>query len=599
MQILEMRDHLLASELDLEELKAYPGHEPILEALRCLLLELAEQNSMLADDLLLGRRPAPFESRLARPVGLTAAEQALPAAAGEPTGAPSPLALARGLRRRVVNIHDETGRLIALARGELAPDLELVRATWRMFVSPTDWSWRPFRQLWHWDAPPLRHALRAALAIGVAYVISLWLPWGTHDYWILLTIVVVLRGSLAQTIERRNSRVAGTMLGCVIAGALLHADVPQLAVLAIVTLAQAIAHAFAARRYLVTAIAATVLALLQAHMLNADTSATFAVLERMADTLLGAAIAWAFAYVLPSWERRQIPQLVSRTLAAQASHARVALALIHRQQGDQRPELEWRLARRETYDSLSALVQATQRSLSEPRAMRPPLAPLGRLLAHSYQLLAQLTAVKTMLLLRAERLDPLQVSLPLQQAAQHIDLTLSGPVAPEPGRARGEPDGSPSLPAEESPTGDLSPWLLRRLELAGGNFELREAVEQGGELPLLLGGHSNPRPQALNRLDSVGLAQLAHRMPHQLSGGQMQRVAIARALVHSPRLLLADEPTGNLDTATGNSILELLRRICTEQKTTILMATHSAESASFVDTVVRMRDGHIEEIVRS
>jgi putative ABC transport system ATP-binding protein len=119
------------------------------------------------------------------------------------------------------------------------------------------------------------------------------------------------------------------------------------------------------------------------------------------------------------------------------------------------------------------------------------------------------------------------------------------------------------------------------------------------ELPLLLAGHADPRPQALDRLDSVGLAELAHRMPHQLSGGQMQRVAIARALVHSPRLLLADEPTGNLDTATGNSILELLRRICTEQKTTILMATHSTESASFVDTVVRMRDGHIEEITRS
>ena len=125
------------------------------------------------------------------------------------------------------------------------------------------------------------------------------------------------------------------------------------------------------------------------------------------------------------------------------------------------------------------------------------------------------------------------------------------------------------------------------------------SVIENVELPLLLAGHSDPRPQALAGLDSVGLGDLAQRLPHQLSGGQMQRVAIARALVHSPRLLLADEPTGNLDTATGNSILELLRRICTEQKTTILMATHSSESASFVDTVVRMRDGHIEQIVRS
>jgi ABC-type lipoprotein export system ATPase subunit len=87
-------------------------------------------------------------------------------------------------------------------------------------------------------------------------------------------------------------------------------------------------------------------------------------------------------------------------------------------------------------------------------------------------------------------------------------------------------------------------------------------------------------------------------MPHQLSGGQMQRVAIARAMVHAPKLLLADEPTGNLDTVTGNLILEGLRRIADQRKTTILMATHSSESAAFTDAVVKMRDGRIEEVVR-
>jgi ABC-type lipoprotein export system ATPase subunit len=84
-------------------------------------------------------------------------------------------------------------------------------------------------------------------------------------------------------------------------------------------------------------------------------------------------------------------------------------------------------------------------------------------------------------------------------------------------------------------------------------------------------------------------------MTHQLSGGQMQRVAIARALVHNPGMILADEPTGNLDTATGNAILELLQRVCSDQKVTILMATHSAEAAAVADTIVRMRDGRIVE----
>ncbi len=119
------------------------------------------------------------------------------------------------------------------------------------------------------------------------------------------------------------------------------------------------------------------------------------------------------------------------------------------------------------------------------------------------------------------------------------------------------------------------------------------SVVENVEVPLLLAGHANPRPIALERLASVGISELAHRMTHQLSGGQMQRVAIARAMVHGPRILLADEPTGNLDTATGNAILELLRRVCTEQNVTILMATHSAEAAAIADSVVRMRDGQI------
>jgi ABC-type lipoprotein export system ATPase subunit len=124
-------------------------------------------------------------------------------------------------------------------------------------------------------------------------------------------------------------------------------------------------------------------------------------------------------------------------------------------------------------------------------------------------------------------------------------------------------------------------------------------VLENVELPLLLAGVADPRPSARQRLEWVELAELADRYPHQLSGGQMQRVAIARALVHSPRLVLADEPTGNLDTTTGAVILELLQRVVREQKVTVLMATHSVEAAALADIVVRMRDGHIEELVQS
>jgi ABC-type lipoprotein export system ATPase subunit len=121
------------------------------------------------------------------------------------------------------------------------------------------------------------------------------------------------------------------------------------------------------------------------------------------------------------------------------------------------------------------------------------------------------------------------------------------------------------------------------------------SVVENVEVPLLLANEGNARSRALERLADVGVAELAHRMTHQLSGGQMQRVAIARALVHRPRLILADEPTGNLDTTTGNAILELLQRVCAEQKVTILIATHSEEASALADTIVRMRDGRIAE----
>ncbi|MGB7284022.1 MAG: ABC transporter ATP-binding protein [Candidatus Acidiferrum sp.] len=118
------------------------------------------------------------------------------------------------------------------------------------------------------------------------------------------------------------------------------------------------------------------------------------------------------------------------------------------------------------------------------------------------------------------------------------------------------------------------------------------------ELPLLLAGKPSARAAARERLVWVGLDGLGDRFPHQLSGGQMQRVGIARALVQSSAILLADEPTGNLDTATGNIILDLLKKLTRELNTATLMATHSAEAATLADAIVGLRDGKIEELVR-
>ncbi|HTR38808.1 MAG TPA: ABC transporter ATP-binding protein [Bryobacteraceae bacterium] len=132
------------------------------------------------------------------------------------------------------------------------------------------------------------------------------------------------------------------------------------------------------------------------------------------------------------------------------------------------------------------------------------------------------------------------------------------------------------------------------------SFQLLPAlsVVENVELPLMLAGRGDARERALEALRWVEMDSYGVRMPFQLSGGQMQRVAIARALVHAPALLLADEPTGNLDTVTSDLIIGLLRRIASERGATVLMATHSLEAAGMSDTIVRLRDGRVEEVLQ-
>lgn len=114
-------------------------------------------------------------------------------------------------------------------------------------------------------------------------------------------------------------------------------------------------------------------------------------------------------------------------------------------------------------------------------------------------------------------------------------------------------------------------------------------------LPVLIDGQQlrKERSRIDELLSLVGLADRAGHKPDQLSGGQQQRVAIARAFVNQPEIVLADEPTGNLDSRSGSAILELLRSTCTELGATIIMVTHDPRAASFADRVVFLKDGRI------
>ena len=116
-------------------------------------------------------------------------------------------------------------------------------------------------------------------------------------------------------------------------------------------------------------------------------------------------------------------------------------------------------------------------------------------------------------------------------------------------------------------------------------------------VPMEIAGSADVRRRTDALLQEVGLTERAHHYPSQLSGGEQQRVALARALANAPPIVLADEPTGNLDTATGRHILELLREIHRARGTTIILVTHDAELAAIADSRLIMRDGRVVEHV--
>ena len=124
-------------------------------------------------------------------------------------------------------------------------------------------------------------------------------------------------------------------------------------------------------------------------------------------------------------------------------------------------------------------------------------------------------------------------------------------------------------------------------------------VGENVELPLALNGvpEEDMRRRRRELLAELGLASCTDRFPEDISGGEQQRVAVARAVIHEPKLVLADEPTGNLDVETAHHVLELLRRTCRERNATLIVATHSVEIAAQAARVLRIRSGRIEDAI--
>jgi uncharacterized membrane protein YccC len=450
---IELRDTLLASRLDLDLSGRAPsadaqesgdavGH-PLRQQVAANLLRIAD----LLD-----------AAREARAAGIAICDSTAPTISltriEAPANAPATdprLRLVPALESRMQRLGHDAMRVCELLGGR-DEGLPLPRADLQLFVAPERWPLTALRSQFSLHSPVLRHAIRATLAFTCAYYIGRMLPWASHPHWLVLSVAVVLRGNLEQTLARRNARVTGTVLGCLIVLLLTQIHSPALLGVAFLA-AVGVAHSFVLVRYFVTAAAASVMALLQAHGVNPAIG--FAVGERLADTFLGALLAWGFSYVLPSWERRSLPGAVTRAMKALDEYAMQALDA-HQGSG-----VASRLARLKAYDALGLVAAAVQRSRVEPAHVRLPADDLLRMLDHAYRLMAHLSIVRLTLGRRAGDLDWPRVTGPLEEAraAMRACLALQEQHAP----AVPPPEVSaPSTTPQADPTG----WLLRRLQLS-------------------------------------------------------------------------------------------------------------------------------------
>ncbi len=442
---IDLRDVLLTSRLDLDLLGA---DSAALRLRRLLALHFRRCARALdqAQARLGARAAARVQTRPARPLTPILASARL--AAGDPR-----TRLLPALAERLRHLEADIDRIVALLRGgsEMLP---LSRRQLQQFVSPEGWPLSTLSAQLAWRSPVLRHAVRTALALGAAYYVGLSLPWASHPQWLVLSVAVVLRGSLDETLARRDVRVAGTLLGCLIVLLLAGLPIPIAWSVAFV-IAIGLAHGFALERYLITAAAASVMALMQAHLVAPD--AGFAIGERLADTFLGALLAWGFSYVLPAWERKSLPATVNDALLALQGYAKSALDF------DDDGSVAQRLARRRAYDALGAVAAALQRSAAEPGTVQVPIRDLSAFLDHANRLTAHLSLVRLLLAGRGTELDRIATDACLAEAAAALLNTLSlqghaGKPAP-----RAATHGLDFLPLE-APERNLMPWLMRRLQ---------------------------------------------------------------------------------------------------------------------------------------
>ena len=270
------------------------------------------------------------------------------------------------------------------------------------------------------DSPVFRFALRVSMAISVGLLIGHWLPYAAHSYWIVLTIVIILRPTFSMTRQRRADRIIGTIIGCVVTAIVIRYVHSNIVLMAILFLSIVATPTFIYLRYRYTAIAVSLMILLQMHLVAPSNPNL--VSERLIDTLIGAAVATVFSFVLANWEYQSLPRLVRQVLNVNLSYMQASFALL---QGKCFDDFAYRIERKRLMDSLAALSSALVRMLDEPASKQRAVEDINLFIVQNYLLVAHVAALRSILGRHASQLPVAPVNALLGHSHTQVCLTLS------------------------------------------------------------------------------------------------------------------------------------------------------------------------------
>lgn len=311
------------------------------------------------------------------------------------------------------------------------------------------------------DSPVFRFALRVSMAISVGLLIGHWLPYAAHSYWIVLTIVIILRPTFSMTRQRRADRIIGTVIGCVITAIVIRYVHSNIVLMAILFLSIVATPTFIYLRYRYTAIAVSLMILLQMHLVAPSNPNL--VSERLIDTLIGAAVATVFSFVLANWEYQSLPRLVRQVLNVNLAYMQASFELL---QGKCFDDFAYRIERKRLMDSLAALSSALVRMLDEPASKQRAVEDINLFIVQNYLLVAHVAALRSILGRHASQLPVAPVNALLGHSHTQVCLTLSRALEQLDDKAAiGAPLPTPPAPPVSDVAWSGWPLVQRRIRL--------------------------------------------------------------------------------------------------------------------------------------